>query len=194
MVFQVFGFGLLIVFYGFYFYKQLQQKTQEIRTDQMGKGRTGKAKTIELILTIAAILVPIAEIVSMILGITYYPTWIRIIGILIGAVGTAMFIMAASQMGNSWRAGVSATDQTPLITEGIYEVSRNPAFLGFDLLYFGILLMFYNRILFLVSALAAVMFHLQIVNVEEVYLKETHEEEYLRYQARVNRYLGKKKS
>lgn len=27
------------------------------------------------------------------------------------------------------------TDKTELITNGIYQISRNPAFLGFDLLY-----------------------------------------------------------
>lgn len=43
-------------------------------------------------------------------------------------------------MRDSWRAGISETDKTELVTEGIYQISRNPAFLGFDLLYIGILL------------------------------------------------------
>ena len=43
-------------------------------------------------------------------------------------------------MRDFWRAGISETDKTELVTEGIYQISRNPAFLGFDVLYFGILL------------------------------------------------------
>ena len=43
-------------------------------------------------------------------------------------------------MRDSWRAGISETDKTELVTEGIYQISRNPAFLRFDLLHIGILL------------------------------------------------------
>lgn len=43
-------------------------------------------------------------------------------------------------MRDSWRAGISETDKTELVTEGIYQISRNSAFLGFDLLYIAILL------------------------------------------------------
>ncbi len=32
-------------------------------------------------------------------------------------------------MKNNWRAGVSHTDKTELVTDGIYQISRNPAFL-----------------------------------------------------------------
>ncbi len=39
-----------------------------------------------------------------------------------------------------WRAGVSEKEKTELVTAGIYRWSRNPAFLGFDLLYIGFLL------------------------------------------------------
>lgn len=41
------------------------------------------------------------------------------------------------------RKGIK-TDQTELVTNGIYRFSRNPAFLGFDLVYIGILLMFFS--------------------------------------------------
>ena len=43
-------------------------------------------------------------------------------------------------MRDSWRAGIFETDKTKLVTEGIYQISRNPAFLGFDLLIIGTLL------------------------------------------------------
>lgn len=52
--------------------------------------------------------------------------------------------------------------------------------------------MFFNWILFLVSAFAMVMFHLQIVNVEEDFLVTAFGSEYLDYKKKVNRYLGRK--
>jgi protein-S-isoprenylcysteine O-methyltransferase Ste14 len=42
-------------------------------------------------------------------------------------------------MKDSWKAGISEIDKTELVTEGIYQISRNPVFLGFNLLYIGIL-------------------------------------------------------
>ncbi len=43
-------------------------------------------------------------------------------------------------MKDSWRAGIPDSDKTELVTTGIYKYSRNPAFLGFDLQYMGVLL------------------------------------------------------
>lgn len=43
-------------------------------------------------------------------------------------------------MRDSWRAGISETDKTELVIEGIYQFSCNLAFLEFNLLYIGILL------------------------------------------------------
>ena len=92
-------------------------------------------------------------------------------------------------MKDSWRAGVSETDKTELVTDGIYQISRNPAFLGFDLVYIGILLLFFNWILVLFSVFAMVMFHLQIVKVEEKFLVSVFGEDYVQYKKTVNRYL-----
>nr|WP_300825021.1 methyltransferase [uncultured Schaedlerella sp.] len=89
------------------------------------------------------------------------------------------------------RKGIK-TDQTELVTNGIYWFSRNPAFLGFDLVYIGILLMFFHWILLAASVFAGVMLHLQIVYVEERFLKKVFGEEYLEYQKKVCRYLGRK--
>ena len=96
-------------------------------------------------------------------------------------------------MRDSWRAGVPENDKTELVTSGIYQISRNPAFLGFDLLYIGLLMMFFNWVLCVVSAFAIVMYHLQIVNVEEDFLLITFGDEYLKYKKKVCRYIGRKR-
>lgn len=192
MLFQIAGIIILAAFYGCYFLKMISQKKKGIQTDQMGKGKTGFVKGIEVTMKIASFLVPAAEIVSIALNKTFFSTIVRIIGVCIGAIGVGIFITSVMTMRDSWRAGVSETDKTELVTAGIYQISRNPAFLGFDLVYIGILLMFFNWVLFVVSAFAALMFHLQIVNVEEDFLLTAFGDEYLAYRKTVNRYLGRK--
>ena len=93
--------------------------------------------------------------------------------------------MSAKKMGY-----LSLFSRRTLLITSIFSVSRNPAFLGFDLLYIGILLMFFNWILLLATTFAALMFHLQIVNVEEDYLLDAFGEEYLNYKKKVCRYFG----
>lgn len=159
MRFQILAGIILLVFYGCYFGKMLMQRRQGIQTDQMGKGKSGGTKKIELTMKVATLSVPIAEVLTM---------------------------------KDSWRAGVSETDKTELVTDGIYQISRNPAFLGFDLVYIGILLLFFNWILVLFSVFAMVMFHLQIVKVEEKFLVSVFGEDYAQYKKTVNRYLGRK--
>ena len=95
-------------------------------------------------------------------------------------------------MKDNWRAGVSKEDKTNLVTNGIYAISRNPAFLGFDLMYIGILFSFFNWYLCFATGIAIVFFQLQIVNVEEEFLLETFGEEYLKYKKKVCRYIGRR--
>lgn len=192
MHFQITAIVILLMFYGCYFGKMFTQKKKGIQTDQIGKGKKGVVKVIEVTMKIATISVPTAEIISIFLNISKLPTEMRYIGIAIALLGDAVFICSVITMRDSWRAGVSKTDKTELVTAGIYQFSRNPAFLGFDLVYIGILLMFFNWILFAASAFAALMFHLQIVNVEEDFLIGTFGNEYLNYRNNVNRYFGRK--
>nr|WP_325183314.1 hypothetical protein [uncultured Oscillibacter sp.] len=59
------------------------------------------------------------------------------------------------------------------------------------MVYIGIGTMFFNWVLWAVSCLGMLLFHLQIVNVEEAFLLEAFGDEYLRYKKRVCRYLGR---
>lgn len=194
MIFQITALLILLVFYGCYFIKMISQKKKGIQTDQIGKGKVGFIKCIEITMKIATYLVPAAEVVSIILNTSALHISLRMIGIGIGIAGTAVFVISVLTMRDSWRAGVSKTDKTELVTGGIYQISRNPAFLGFDLVYIGIGLMFFNWVLFIVSIFAMLMFHLQIVNVEEDFLLVTFGEQYIEYKNKVNRYLGRKRA
>lgn len=191
-MFQIFAIIVLIVFYGCYFGKMMAQKKKGIRTDQIGKGKTGFVKWIELTMKVATISVPMVEVISICMNTTVLPMTVRWIGFVLAICGDVIFVISVWTMRDSWRAGVSETDKTELVTNGIYQISRNPAFLGFDLVYIGILMMFFNWVLFAVSAFAMLMFHLQIVNVEEDFLVATFGDAYVDYKNKVNRYIGRK--
>ncbi len=193
MEFKLISIASMIAFYGCYFLKMFHQKKQGIQTDQIGKDKIGFVKFVEITMKIAAILVFIAELVSIFLETGHSLTAIRVMGAIISVGGTVIFIVAVWTMRDSWRAGVSKTDKTELITNGIYHISRNPAFLGFDLLYIGTLLMFFNWILCFLTVFAVTMYHLQIVNVEEDFLLATFGNEYLKYKKKVCRYIGRRR-
>lgn len=193
MWFQVAGIAIMLAFYGCYFIKMISQHKKGIKTDQIGKGKVGFVKFVEITMKVFTYLVPAVEIVSIILNTSFFAVPVRIVGVLVAVVGVAVFIISVLTMRDSWRAGVSKTDKTELVTKGIYKISRNPAFLGFDLMYLGILLMFFNLVLFEVSLFAMLIFHLQIVNVEEEFLLEAFGDEYLRYKKKVCRYIGRKR-
>ena len=191
-VYQILALALLAVFYGCYFGKMLRQKRQGIRTDQIGRGKTGFVRCVEITMKIATILTPLAELVSIFCNASAFPAWVRMIGAAIAALGTAAFIASVVTMRDSWRAGVSPTDKTELVTRGVYQISRNPAFLGFDLMYVGVLLLFGNLLTLGFSLFAMIMLHLQILQ-EERFLASTFGEPYREYCRRVFRYLGRRK-
>lgn len=193
MVFQIMAVLILATFYGCYFIKMISQRHKGIKTDQLGKGKAGFAKYIEITMKIATYIVPMAEIVSIVMDTTIFSVPMRGIGACIAIMGLGAFIISVLTMRDSWRAGVSNTDKTELVTRGIYQISRNPAFLGFDLVYIGMIVMFFNWLLFIVSVFAMVMFHLQIRYVEERFLCEAFGTEYLQYQKKVCRYVGRRR-
>lgn len=190
MFFSIAGLILLACFYGVYFGKMLRQRKAGIRTDQLGADKTGKEKTIERGVRIASAAVVAAELISLLRHTASFSLPLRIAGLVLSLIGTVLFIAAVVTMKDNWRAGVPANEHTSLVTTGIYRLSRNPAFLGFDLVYLGFFLMFANLPLGLISLSAILLFHLQIVEVEEKYLRKTFGREYADYCREVCRYLG----
>lgn len=191
MMYQIVAAMLLLAFYGCYFGKMLLQKRKGIQTDQMGKGKTGTALHIERTLKLTTIAVVAGEVISLLLGITVLPDGLRWAGLILTAIGTGVFIVSVVTMRDSWRAGVAETDKTDLITAGIYSISRNPAFLGFDLVYAGILLTFFSWWLAALTVFAIIVLHVQITRVEEPFLRMVFGKDYRAYESQVCRYLGR---
>lgn len=190
-VFMIPAFGVMILFYGIYFIKQLAQKRQGITTRQLGRRKEKSIHTTEVIMSLATGLIVFVEVFSILFDLTLMPLPIRIAGIVLGMAGDLIFLIAVLTMKNSWRAGIPEKDRTEFVSHGIYRYSRNPAFLGFDMIYAGILLMYFNWLLLAFTIWAIVMLHLQILQ-EEKYLPTVFGDEYLEYKKHTCRYLGRR--
>lgn len=182
---------VLAVFYGIYFGKMLAQKQRGIHTHQIGRRKEKGLHTVETLMSIATLATPIAQLISIAFGWNHLPSNARFTGFLLGMLGDAIFLLSILCMKDSWRAGIPDKDKTELVTTGIYRFSRNPAFLGFDFMYVGVLLMYGNLLTLEFSLFAMVMLHLQILQ-EERYLADAFGAPYQEYCRHVLRYLGRK--
>ena len=181
---------VLAVFYGFYLVKQWRQKRRGIQTMQIGRGKDTQTHTVETLMGIATVGIIPAQLLSITFDWSHLPANARFTGFCVGMVGDLIFLISVLCMKDSWRAGIPANDKTELVTGGVYAYSRNPAFLGFDLQYIGVLLMFCNLLTATFTVFAVSMLHLQILQ-EERYLTAAFGAEYLKYRHQVLRYLGR---
>lgn len=191
MIYRVIAMLNLVAFYGLYVRKIWIQRKQNIRTNQAGLGdKPKKVLMVERIMGIATVLAVVAEVISV-LTAAQVPGWgVQALGAGIGVLAVVIFGLATKTMRDSWRVGIPE-EKTELVTDGIYRYSRNPAFVGFDLMYLSVCLMFFNVPLVLVSALAAGMLHLQILQ-EEAHLQQEFGEAYGEYRKQTMRYFGRK--
>ena len=182
---------VLAVFYGIYLIKQWRQKRRGIQTIQIGRGKDAQTHTVETLMGIATVGIIPAQLLSIAFGWSHLPANARFTGFCVGMLGDLIFLISVLCMKDSWRAGIPDRDRTELVTDGIYAFSRNPAFLGFDLQYIGVLLMFSNLLTAAFTVFAVSMLHLQILQ-EERYLTAAFGPEYLQYRRHVLRYLGRR--
>lgn len=182
---------ILAAFYGIYFTKLLVQRRHGIRTHQIGRRKEPGLHTVETLLSIATLVIVPVQLLAIVQGWSCLPAPARLVGACVGLLGDGIFLVSVLCMRDSWRAGIPDEDQTELVTDGIYAFSRNPAFLGFDLMYLGVLLLFCGPLTAAFTAFAVVTLHLQILQ-EERYLTDAFGEAYRRYRRRVRRYLGRR--
>ena len=182
---------VLVLFYTVYFVKMLIQHKHGIKTRQIGRRKEKDIHMVELLMSIATLAAPAAQLISIAFGWSCMPSGARFTGFLIGMLGAIIFLISVVCMKDSWRAGIPDKDKTELVTNGIYKFSRNPAFLGFDFMYAGVLLMYFNPLTAVFSLFAAITLHLQILQ-EEKYLTSVFGSSYTAYKSRVFRYLGRR--
>lgn len=192
MKYKIYTLLILIIFYSIFFIKMLIQRREGIKTRQVGTIKEKKTRIIEILMSVSTLLIVPIQIISIFLDYNFSSDYLRYVGLLISAFGDIIFLISVITMKNSWRVGISKNDKTKLITNGIYRISRNPAFLGFDLMYLGITLLYSNPFTIIFSLFAIIMLHFQILE-EEKYLEKNFKDEYISYKNKTNRYLGIKR-
>lgn len=192
MIFKIAALVVLTLFYGIYFTKMILQKRQGIQTHQIGKRKERELHIVEMMMSVATVIVVPVQLVSVIADWSWLHRSVRFTGFLTGMLGDLIFLISVITMKNNWRAGIPKNAKTELVIEGIYYFSRNPAFLGFDFMYIGVCLLFCNPLTISVSLFAIVMLHLQILQ-EEKYLTQTFGDSYRKYKKSTCRYFGRYK-
>ena len=112
----------------------------------------------------------------------------RLIGWLLMHLALIWIFVAQLQMSNSWRIGIDYENKTDLIKHGLFSISRNPIFLGIIITNLGLFLVLPNAFILLIGVLSTYAINIQI-RLEEVYLKELHKEDYLKYFSKVRRWI-----
>ncbi len=111
------------------------------------------------------------------------------LGILIVLGAVAIAVLAVREM----RAAHTPLDvrkaSTRIVTSGVFQKSRNPIYLGMVLLCAGIALLVDSLWLLVLALLLAGVLQKGVIEPEEAYLERHFGEEYLRYKAKVRRWI-----
>ena len=181
----------IAIFYISYITKSILLKKRGLNANRLGLGeKQFYTRLLEYFLIIITYTIIVFQSLCIfgIFNRTQVFKYSEILGIIISLIGNVFFILALVYMKNNWRAGIDSTQKTTLTTSGIFNISRNPAFLGFDLFYIGTSLALANIFLIILTLIALILFHLQILE-EEIFLTITFQDDYLNYKKRVRRYI-----
>lgn len=188
-IFQLVALLAMLLFYGLYFQRQFALRRRGIRTARLARGdKAPRVRRIELGLIGVTAAMPLLQVLSIVWGRFHAPLVLMPVGALLAFSGVGFFAAAVFSMRENWRAGIDRSQQTELVTHGVYRLSRNPAFVGFGLFYVGVAAMFPHPVLLVCVAAALVLFHLQVLE-EERFMRARFGEPYLRYTRRTRRYL-----
>ena len=116
-----------------------------------------------------------------------------IVGIVIILLGLVIYILSWVSLRNTWRIGHDEKNQSNLVVNGIYGISRHPMYLFYAMYFIGTF--FINRAsVFLVFAIAQSMtLHFLIIE-EEKSLADTYGESFINYKKNTKRYWTFKKA
>ena len=116
MAVKIVALVLMAIFYLCYFAKMISQRKQGIKTDQLGKGKEGFVKFIEVTLKITTYLLPVIQIISIVFYSGALYIVLQLTGVVLTTLGVLAFILSIAQMKDNWRAGVQREDKTKLVT------------------------------------------------------------------------------
>lgn len=156
-------------------------------------GPYGIASKLFRIVFVGIALVTIANVIPAVSVYLTPLTWfshplLQLIGWIMLTLALILVVIAQIQMGAAWRIGVDKSQNTNLVTNGIFQLSRNPIFLGIRFCFFGLLLVLPTAWTLMLWALGDAMIQVQ-VRLEEQYLLDTFGKRYKDYCATVRRWI-----
>jgi len=105
----------------------------------------------------------------------------------LGTIGLVCFILSMISLGKSTRLGLPS-GKTALKTGGMYSISRNPMYVGFDLLTISCMFYMLTFWVFVLGVYSILIYHFIILG-EEKYLGTIFGNEYKKYKTKVRRYV-----
>jgi len=111
------------------------------------------------------------------------------LGILIVFVAVAIGLLAVREMVTASTPLDVRKRSTRIVTSGVFQQSRNPIYLGMVLLCTGVAFLIDSLWLLGLVPLFAAILQKGVIEPEEAYLERNFGEEYLRYKARVRRWI-----
>lgn len=97
-------------------------------------------------------------------------------------------LVAQRHMQKSWRIGIDEDVKTELVQSGLFEISRNPIFLGMRLMLMGLFLLLPSAVMLVILVSGEILMQIQ-VRLEEDFLTRIHGERYRTYQTHVRRWM-----
>jgi protein-S-isoprenylcysteine O-methyltransferase Ste14 len=124
-----------------------------------------------------------------------WPLGVQWFGAMLLATGVLLYALATISMGNSWRIGIDRDAHehpdlphpAALVTTGIFAWSRNPIYLGFDLVLIGAFAIHGRMILLMAAVVLEFLLHVQALR-EERLLAAWYGAQFEDYRRRVGRY------
>lgn len=115
-------------------------------------------------------------------------TIFKYIGVALMVLSLFWILIAQFQMKNSWRIGIDEELKTELITTGLFKYSRNPIFSGIIVNLIGLFFTLPTLVSLSFLIISSVLIQMQI-RLEEEFLLNQHDKVYLKYKAKVRRFL-----
>lgn len=194
---QICGLILYFSFYSVFYAKFFLQKRRHVKTLQVIVGdKPRRTVIVELTLIVLLIANATIQFVSIVWAEKFpvlftsdaVRNWTRWLGVFGAVKGIILLTVAMVTLRDSWKGGIDYRQKAKLVTTGIYRLSRNPGFLGFDLFFVGLFLQFPTLLTLIGGGLLIVLLHLQILE-EEKYLAKSVGEVYWAYKKRTRRYF-----
>ncbi len=113
---------------------------------------------------------------------------IKNIGCILAFIGLVVALIGQLQMGNSWRTGIDENIETVLVTNGLFNFSRNPIYLALLIFLLGFFLMAPNAVCLCSLVLAYPTVEIKI-RFEEEHLEKMHPFDFPKYKKRVKRWF-----